>query len=168
MDPDSLRRRLELLMLGRDARDGGLQVHPRTRCVSPRPSVPLTVGLRHHRFRMVRQRRRLLDTFGDSLKYVNKKYTKRYGPSARKVPSHMPHMIDINIMAELQEAYAFGMLFPGQASRQANLNPLIAGTCPTQVCGRLPGDVVASAAQRHGHAVLVLIHVLFDARAQGL
>ena len=48
--------------------------------------------------------RRLLDTFGDSLKYVNKLYNKRYGAVARKVPSHMPHMIDVNIMEELQSA----------------------------------------------------------------
>ena len=50
--------------------------------------------------------RRLLDTFGDSLKYVNRLYNKRYGASARKVPSHMPHMIDVSIMHELQAAYA--------------------------------------------------------------
>jgi hypothetical protein len=49
--------------------------------------------------------RRLLDTFGDSLKFVNKLYNKRYGPVARKVPSHMPHMIDVAVMEELQAAY---------------------------------------------------------------
>ena len=46
--------------------------------------------------------RRLLDTFGDSLRHVNSLYNKAFGYTARKVPGHMPHMIDKNIMAELQ------------------------------------------------------------------
>jgi len=49
--------------------------------------------------------RKLLDTFGDSLKYVNKRYNKRYGSSARKVPAHMPHMIDRTIISELQSVF---------------------------------------------------------------
>ena len=49
--------------------------------------------------------RKLLDTFGDSLRHVNKLYNNLYGYSARKVPAHMPHMIDKNIMAELQAKY---------------------------------------------------------------
>ena len=48
-------------------------------------------------------KRRLLDTFGDSLRHVNKLYNKAFGYSARKVPGHMPHMIDKNIMFELQD-----------------------------------------------------------------
>lgn len=47
--------------------------------------------------------RKLLDTFGDSLRHVNKLFNNLYGYSARKVPAHMPHMIDKHIMAELQE-----------------------------------------------------------------
>ncbi|KAL5007073.1 hypothetical protein ScPMuIL_015879 [Solemya velum] len=49
--------------------------------------------------------RRLLDTFGDSLRHVNKLYNKEFGYEARKVPAHMPHMIDKNIMAELQARF---------------------------------------------------------------
>ena len=48
------------------------------------------------------QGRMLLDTFGDSLRHVNRIYNKAFGYVARKVPAHMPHMIDKNIMAELQ------------------------------------------------------------------
>lgn len=44
--------------------------------------------------------------YGDSLKYVNKLLNKKFGPSARKVPAHMPHMIDKELMKELQETWA--------------------------------------------------------------
>ena len=46
--------------------------------------------------------RRLLDTFADSLRYVNVLYTKEYGHHSRKVPAHMPHMINKFIMKDLQ------------------------------------------------------------------
>ena len=39
------------------------------------------------------KKRKLLDKFSDSLRYVNKLFTQIYGIAARKVPSHMPHMI---------------------------------------------------------------------------
>lgn len=39
------------------------------------------------------RKRKLLDTFADSLRYVNKLFNQIYGSVARKVPSHMPHMI---------------------------------------------------------------------------
>jgi len=43
-----------------------------------------------------------IDTFGESLKYVNRLYTKEFGAEPRKVPAHMPHFIDVAIMEELQ------------------------------------------------------------------
>ncbi len=49
--------------------------------------------------------RRLMDAYADSLLHVNSLYNKAYGHEARKVPAHMPHMIDRDVMAELQEAY---------------------------------------------------------------
>lgn len=49
--------------------------------------------------------RRLLDTFGDSLRHVNTLYNRAFGYTARKVPGHMPHMVDKNIMAELQARF---------------------------------------------------------------
>ncbi|EFA84682.1 putative glycophosphotransferase [Heterostelium album PN500] len=48
------------------------------------------------------QSRKLMDMFGDSLKYVNRLYTVEFGPSPRKVPAHMPHMIDKDLMEEIQ------------------------------------------------------------------
>ena len=55
------------------------------------------------------QRRKLLDKFSDSLRFVNKLYNTHYGFSARKVPAHMPHMIDRHIMAEMQAKSVYGM-----------------------------------------------------------
>jgi UDP-N-acetylglucosamine-lysosomal-enzyme len=51
--------------------------------------------------------RRLLaeDTFANSLKYVNILYTKTFGAESRRVPAHMPHMIDKHIMTELQQTW---------------------------------------------------------------
>lgn len=52
-----------------------------------------------------RKGRRLMDTFGDSLRHVNRLFNREFGYAARKVPAHMPHMIDKNIMAELQAIF---------------------------------------------------------------
>lgn len=41
------------------------------------------------------------DTFGDSLKFVNKLYNKEFGFEARKVIAHMPHFLDRDILTEL-------------------------------------------------------------------
>lgn len=47
--------------------------------------------------------RRLQDTFADSLRYVNKLLNSQFGFTSRKVPAHMPHMIDRLVMQELQD-----------------------------------------------------------------
>lgn len=47
--------------------------------------------------------RKLQDTFADSLRYVNKLLNSQFGFVSRKVPAHMPHMIDRLIMQELQD-----------------------------------------------------------------
>uniref|UniRef100_A0A8C6T3L1 N-acetylglucosamine-1-phosphotransferase subunits alpha/beta n=1 Tax=Neogobius melanostomus TaxID=47308 RepID=A0A8C6T3L1_9GOBI len=52
--------------------------------------------------------RRLQDTFADSLRFVNKLLNGQFGFTSRKVPAHMPHMIDRLIMQELQD------MFPGE------------------------------------------------------
>lgn len=49
--------------------------------------------------------RRLHDTFADSLRYVNKLLNSQFGFTSRKVPAHMPHMIDRFIMQELQDMF---------------------------------------------------------------
>lgn len=52
-----------------------------------------------------RTRRQLKDTFANSLRYVNKLLNKKFGFTSRKVPAHMPHMIDRIVMQELQDMY---------------------------------------------------------------
>lgn len=48
--------------------------------------------------------------YGDSLKYVNALLTKKFGPESRRVPAHMPHMIDKDIVNEMQQTYSFTFL----------------------------------------------------------
>ena len=49
----------------------------------------------------------LMDTFGDSLIFVNQLYNAQFGtPDAmRKVPAHMPHFIDTTVMKQLQATF---------------------------------------------------------------
>ncbi|XP_066490212.1 N-acetylglucosamine-1-phosphotransferase subunits alpha/beta isoform X2 [Tiliqua scincoides] len=49
--------------------------------------------------------RQLKDTFADSLRYVNKLLNSKFGFTSRKVPAHMPHMIDRKVMQELQDIF---------------------------------------------------------------
>ncbi|XP_052434242.1 N-acetylglucosamine-1-phosphotransferase subunits alpha/beta-like [Carassius gibelio] len=49
--------------------------------------------------------RRLRDTFADSLRYVNRLLNAQFGFTSRKVPAHMPHMIDRLVMQELQDTF---------------------------------------------------------------
>ncbi|XP_060050232.1 N-acetylglucosamine-1-phosphotransferase subunits alpha/beta isoform X2 [Erinaceus europaeus] len=49
--------------------------------------------------------RQLKDTFADSLRYVNKILNRKFGFTSRKVPAHMPHMIDRIVMQELQDMF---------------------------------------------------------------
>jgi hypothetical protein len=49
--------------------------------------------------------RRRLDSFADSLVHVDMLLTQLWGPEARKVPAHMPHMIDRGVMVNLIEAF---------------------------------------------------------------
>jgi hypothetical protein len=53
-------------------------------------------------------RRRLLDTFGESLIHVNRLYHTAFGREQRKVPAHMPHMITKSVMAEMQDRWKQG------------------------------------------------------------
>jgi hypothetical protein len=52
-----------------------------------------------------RHGRHLLDIYGESLVNVNMMYHRRFGKDSRKVPAHMPHMIDTNVMKELWNEY---------------------------------------------------------------
>ena len=49
--------------------------------------------------------RTLLDAFSGSLLHVNRIYNRAFGYKSRKVPSHMPHMVDVDIMNELQAKF---------------------------------------------------------------
>ncbi|CAL8318384.1 unnamed protein product [Lota lota] len=49
--------------------------------------------------------RRLQDTFADSLRHVNRLLNGQFGFTSRKVPAHMPHMIDRLVMQELQDTF---------------------------------------------------------------
>eukprot|EP00605_Chrysophyceae_sp_TOSAG23-4_P000023 GSChrysophyteH1.ASY1.ANO1.23.1 assembled CDS len=49
-----------------------------------------------------RRRRLDEDTYAKSLVHVNRLYTKKFGAEARKVPAHMPHMIDKSAVKEMQ------------------------------------------------------------------
>lgn len=46
-------------------------------------------------------RRSLLDTYGSSLVYVNKLYRKKFGAESRRVPAHMPHFLDIEMVESM-------------------------------------------------------------------
>eukprot|EP00755_Sulcionema_specki_P024971 Sspe_Gene.82282::Locus_53927_Transcript_1_1_Confidence_1.000_Length_3562::g.82282::m.82282/K08239/GNPTAB; UDP-N-acetylglucosamine-lysosomal-enzyme len=50
-------------------------------------------------------RRLLLDMFGESLKYANRLMNARFGNAARKVPSHMPHFLNQDVLREVQDAW---------------------------------------------------------------
>lgn len=47
-------------------------------------------------------RTRQLDTYAESLLYVNRIYNMAYGFERRRVPAHMPHLIDKWIVADMQ------------------------------------------------------------------
>jgi len=51
-------------------------------------------------------KRNLLDTYADSLRHVGRVYNHAYGYAARRVPGHMPHMINRNVAASMQEKFA--------------------------------------------------------------
>ena len=46
-----------------------------------------------------------IDTYAMSLVHVNKLYHKAFGAKNRRVPAHLPHLIDRDIMAEMQEKW---------------------------------------------------------------
>ena len=50
--------------------------------------------------------RRLLDTYADSLIYTNHLISREFRRSPRKVPAHMPHMVDVSVMEKVQDKYA--------------------------------------------------------------
>jgi len=55
------------------------------------------------------RRRLLLDTYGESLARVNRMYSRTFGKpdygQTRRVPAHMPHMINVDILKEMQKQF---------------------------------------------------------------
>eukprot|EP01105_Mastigella_eilhardi_P015897 TRINITY_DN363_c0_g1_i1.p1 TRINITY_DN363_c0_g1~~TRINITY_DN363_c0_g1_i1.p1 ORF type:complete len:715 (-),score=152.10 TRINITY_DN363_c0_g1_i1:452-2596(-) len=49
--------------------------------------------------------RRLLDSFGDSLKFVNRLYTLEFGSESRRVPAHMPFLLSADVLEQLQARF---------------------------------------------------------------
>ncbi|KAK7868002.1 hypothetical protein R5R35_010176 [Gryllus longicercus] len=49
--------------------------------------------------------KRSKDTFAESLLFVNRLYNNEFGFEVRKVPAHMPHLIDKNVMEILQARF---------------------------------------------------------------
>lgn len=47
----------------------------------------------------------LLDTFASSLLHVSRLYNRAFGYKARKVPAHMPHFVDIDVVNEMQKRF---------------------------------------------------------------
>ena len=52
-------------------------------------------------------RRRLLDTYGSSLVHVNRLYRKKFGAESRRVPAHMPHFLDIDMVENMHSLLPF-------------------------------------------------------------
>lgn len=50
-------------------------------------------------------RRKLLDAYGDSLRFVNKLYNLKFQRMQRKVPAHMPHYLDKAILNAMQATW---------------------------------------------------------------
>jgi len=46
-----------------------------------------------------------LDTYAESLLYVNKIYNVAYGFERRRVPAHMPHLIDRRVVSNMQQKF---------------------------------------------------------------
>jgi UDP-N-acetylglucosamine-lysosomal-enzyme len=46
-----------------------------------------------------------VDMYASSLKFVNSLYNKKFGTSPRRVPAHMPHLLDRDIIEEMQSQF---------------------------------------------------------------
>ncbi|KAG9430069.1 N-acetylglucosamine-1-phosphotransferase subunits alpha/beta isoform X1 [Apis mellifera carnica] len=71
------------------------------------PQVNSTIKINHklHHSDQWKLRTRQLDTYAESLLYVNRIYNMAYGFERRRVPAHMPHLIDKWIVADMQKKF---------------------------------------------------------------
>lgn len=61
--------------------------------------------MRQYESRNDATRRRLFDAYSSSLLHVSRVYNKAFGYKARKVPAHMPHMVDRDVIYEMQTRF---------------------------------------------------------------
>lgn len=53
-----------------------------------------------------KKKARTLDTYAESLLHANRIFNKAYGLERRKVPAHMPHLLDRTVVREMQDKFA--------------------------------------------------------------
>jgi hypothetical protein len=51
------------------------------------------------------RQRHLMDAYGDSLRHVNRLYNRVFGAKTRRVPAHMSHFIDVDIVKRMHSAF---------------------------------------------------------------
>ena len=84
---------------------------------SPQPNSPFDHFLQTHlSSNHSYKSRRLLDSYADSLIYVNHLYNQAFGVQSRLVPTHSAHFIDVEIMTRLQAR--FDMYFQKTSASQ--------------------------------------------------
>ena len=58
--------------------------------------------------RRLEEKKEKEDTYAQSIVHTNQVSRKKYGKAQRKVPAHMPHLIDVGQMEALQEIFEDG------------------------------------------------------------
>ncbi|KOX67580.1 N-acetylglucosamine-1-phosphotransferase subunits alpha/beta [Melipona quadrifasciata] len=89
------------------------QLNKNNRTISPQKSmlskvmISNTINVNHKSTHsdQWKLRTRQLDTYAESLLYVNRIYNMAYGFERRRVPAHMPHLIDKWIVADMQQKF---------------------------------------------------------------
>ncbi|XP_076687150.1 N-acetylglucosamine-1-phosphate transferase subunits alpha and beta [Andrena cerasifolii] len=73
--------------------------------ILPRANSTVKTNVKHHYSDQWKLRTRQLDTYAESLLYVNRIYNVAYGFERRRVPAHMPHLIDKWIVDDMQRKF---------------------------------------------------------------
>ena len=71
----------------------------------PRANSTVKTNVKYHYSDQWKLRTRQLDTYAESLLYVNRIYNVAYGFERRRVPAHMPHLIDKWIVDDMQRKF---------------------------------------------------------------
>ncbi|XP_076248426.1 N-acetylglucosamine-1-phosphate transferase subunits alpha and beta isoform X2 [Calliopsis andreniformis] len=73
----------------------------------PQLNSTIKTNIKSHYSDQWKLRTRQLDTYAESLLYVNRIYNMAYGFERRRVPAHMPHLIDKWIAADMQTKFEY-------------------------------------------------------------